>query len=283
VKPWIRVGAWVTGGTVATAVAAAGIGTLRWQQATARAIARLAPSAKAGDGDSLPSGDEPLVVPPPVARYFAFALTPGQAPVRRARLRFTGTFASKPGAWAPFTAEQLISARPPGFVWDARIAMAPLAAVRVRDSYIDGEGAMLGKVAGLVPVVDQYGTPEMAAGALHRFLGEAVWLPTALLPREGLAWSAIDATSARVTITDGPTTVSMDVRFGVNGEITTVSAMRFRDVNGTPVLTPWVGRHTDYARVDGMMIPTAGEVAWILPEGPVPYWRGRIIQATYER
>lgn len=31
-----------------------------------------------------------------------------------------------------------------------------------------------------------------------------------------------------------------------------------------------------------MRIPLAGEVAWLLPEGPQPYWKGRIVNAVYE-
>jgi hypothetical protein len=221
-------------------------------------------------------------LPPPVARYFAFALSPEQRIIAGAHLRFTGTFAAKPNAWAPFTAEQEVRAVPPGFVWDARIAMMPVAAVRVRDSYVLGEGAMRAAAAAIIPVVNQHGTPEMAAASLQRFLAEAVWLPTALLPREGLSWSAIDDTSARVALTDGPTTVSLDVTFGPRGEIERISTMRYRDVKGTPVLTPWVGHHTDYERLDGMMIPTSGDVAWVLPGGPEPYWRGRLVAATFD-
>jgi hypothetical protein len=33
---------------------------------------------------------------------------------------------------------------------------------------------------------------------------------------------------------------------------------------------------------DGICIPTEGEVAWLLPEGPKPYWRGRITSLRYE-
>jgi len=221
-------------------------------------------------------------LPPPVARYFAFALSPGQRIIAGAHLRFTGTFAAKPNASAPFTAEQDVRVTPPGFVWDARIDMMPVVPVLVRDSYVGGEGAMRAAAAGVIPVVNQHGTPEMAAASLQRFLAEAVWLPTALLPREGLSWSAIDDTSARVTLTDGPTTVSLHVTFGPRGEIESMSTTRYRDVKGTPVLTPWVGHHRDYKRMGEMMIPTSGEVAWVLPGGPEPYWRGRLVSATFD-
>ena len=49
-----------------------------------------------------------------------------------------------------------------------------------------------------------------------------------------------------------------------------------------PVATPWEGRFWDYELRDDMLIPTEGEVAWLLPEGPRPYWRGRIQRIEYE-
>ena len=221
-------------------------------------------------------------VPAPVARYLAFALAPGQRIIARAYLRFRGLFASKPNAWARFIAEEEVRAGPPEFVWNARIAVMPLVSVRVRDCYVGGEGSMRAAIAGLFPIVNQQGTPELAAASLQRFLAEAVWYPTALLPGDALSWSAIDDRSARVSLTDGPNTVSLDVTFGSAGEIETISTMRYRDVKGTPVLTPWVGQHREYTRLSGMMIPTSGEVAWVLPTGPAPYWRGRLVAATFE-
>jgi hypothetical protein len=32
---------------------------------------------------------------------------------------------------------------------------------------------------------------------------------------------------------------------------------------------------------DGMRIPLEAEVAWQRPEGPLPYWRGRITGIAY--
>ena len=55
-------------------------------------------------------------LPPPVRRYFAFVLRDGQPVIARARLRWSGGFQSRPGAgWAPFTALQHFTTRPPGF------------------------------------------------------------------------------------------------------------------------------------------------------------------------
>ena len=235
-----------------------------------------------GAGTSTFSREQLAGLPAPAVRYFAFALTPGQPLIRRARLKWSGEFLMRTGgAWSPFTAEQHYTVRPPGFVWDAAIRMAPLLAVRVRDGYVDGEGAMHARVAGLVPVVDQHGTPEMAAGTLGRYLAEAVWLPTALLPSEGVTWTPVDDSTARATLSDRGTTVWIDFHFGAQGEIVRASTDRYRDVNGTAVLMPWVGHFREYKRVRGVMLPTAGEAEWVLPEGRLPYWRGRIASVEY--
>jgi len=138
------------------------------------------------------------------------------------------------------------------------------------------------KGCGAVSVADQRGTPEMASAELLRYLVEAPLFPPALLPRDGVSWTALDDTRARVTLTDRETTVSCDVSFGEHGEITGASAMRHRDDRGRLILTPWVGRWTDYRRVGGMMIPMSGDVGWVLPDGMFTYWRGRIVDARHE-
>jgi hypothetical protein len=65
--------------------------------------------------------------------------------------------------------------------------------------------------------------------------------------------------------------------------IETVSAeARGRMVSGKIVPTPWQGRFWDYSQRDGMQVPLEGEVAWLLPAGAKPYWRGRIAEIAYE-
>jgi hypothetical protein len=283
----IRIGAAVAAGAaVGTAVIAAGASML-WGHATTRATRRLAaqtPSTPSPDQQPETFSPEQLEgLPAPVVRYFTFALAPGQPLIRSARIRWEGEFRTSPTAnWTPFTAVQHSTVRPPGFVWDANIRMAPLVPVRVRDEYVAGAGAMLGKVAALVPVANQRGTPEMAAGALSRYLGEAVWLPTALLPSAGVSWTPVDDSTARATLTDGATTVSADFRFAGEGQIVGVTMTRYRDVHGRGVPTRFEGRmEGEYSRVSGMMIPSAGEVAWLLPEGRFAYWRGRPVEVEY--
>jgi hypothetical protein len=160
--------------------------------------------------------------------------------------------------------------------------MVPLVAARVRDSYLAGEGRMHASLGGLITMVNQGGTLTMATASLLRWLAEAAWLPTALLPRTGLVWEAIDDTNARVHVQEGALEVSLDVRFAADGTVAEVNAMRHRDVKGTQVLTPWRGRFSSYERHDGVLIPMAGEVAWIIDGKEEPYWRGRIVNVQFE-
>lgn len=68
-----------------------------------------------------------------------------------------------------------------------------------------------------------------------------------------------------------------------NGLIDAVRAeARGRTVGAAVVPTPWQGRLWNYAMRDGMRVPLNGEVAWLLPEGAKPYWRGRITKLGYE-
>lgn len=279
------IGAVAAGGAaVAVAAAVAALAALAWRRATARAVARLDGPAP----DDAPTVFVPAQLaglPAPVARYLALALVPGQPLIRRARVGHAGTFQARPGRWSAFTSVEHASVRPPGFVWDATIRMLPVLPVRVRDGYARGEGAMRAAVAALVPVVRQRGTREIAESSLQRWLAEAPWFPTALLPGRagaGVSWAAMDGRTARATIVDHGVTATVDFHFGEGGEIVRTSADRYRDVDGTPVRTPWVGHFHAWRRVDGMLVPMAGDAAWITPEGPLPYWRGRVVRAAYE-
>lgn len=253
-------------------------GTSRWQARTEEMHALLR-AEHLQTGIQAYDSSELEGLPGPVQRYFRAVLKDGQALVSAVTLAHTGTFNMGETAeqWKGFTSDQHVITRRPGFVWDARIRMAPGMTVFVHDAYVAGEGVLRAKVLGLLTVMELPRTPELAHGELMRFFAEAAWYPTALLPSQGVRWEAIDDTSARGSLTDGDTTVSLEFHFDGRGLIDTVNASgRYRVVDGKPVATPWQGRFWDYEPCDGMLVPREGEVAWLLPEGPNPYWRARI-------
>ena len=268
---------------VATLVVVAAAARLRWRRRTSTLVARLhrvpgpaGPSFSASDLDGLPC---------PVKRYFQAVLREGQPRVRGARVSQTGDFLVDPAgpSWRPFAATQHFATRPAGFVWDARIGAAPGVGILVRDAFVDGAGSMEASFMALHRLMLVKGTPDVAAGALHRYLAEAVLFPTALLPAEGVAWAAVDESTARATLTAGSVTVSLDFRFGPHGLVASVfTPARSRDVGGRGVPTPWQGRWWAYEERGAMRVPTQAEVEWILPEGPQGYWRGRLADVAYD-
>lgn len=259
-------------------------GSSRWQSATKEMHSKLEASRLPIEPKTY-SSHELNGLPAPVQRYFRSVLKDGQHMVSAVSADHTGTFnMSETGEkWRPFTSTQRVITRRPGFDWEGHIEMMPGLTGRVHDAYIAGEGILHATLFGLVSLVNLRGTPEIAQGELMRFFAEAAWYPTALLPSQGVHWEAVDKTSAKATLKDGETRLTMLFRFNDNGLIESVRAeARGRIVTGVVVPTPWEGRWNNYELRDGMRIPIEGEVAWILPEGAKPYWRGRITRISYE-
>jgi hypothetical protein len=259
-------------------------GASRWQAGT-RALHSKMEAARSPVEPARYDPRELAGLPAPVQRYFRAVLREGQPMVAAVSVEHAGTFnMSETGEqWKPFTSSQRVVTKRPGFVWDGRIAMMPGLRVRVHDAYVAGEGILHATLFGLVPLADVRGTPEVAQGELMRFLAEAAWYPTALLPSQGVRWEAVDERSAKATLRDGETTLTLTFRFDEAGLIESVRAeARGRTVKGAVVPTPWEGRWRNYELRDGMRVPLEGEVAWMLPEGPKPYWRGRITSLSHE-
>lgn len=153
----------------------------------------------------------------------------------------------------------------------------------MHDSYADGEGLLHAAVSGLFSVADLRGGGELARGELMRFFAEAAWYPTALLPSQGVRWTAVDEHSANATLTDGALSITLLFRFDDAGLMTSMRAeARGRIVGKEVSSAPWEGTWSNHQRVDGMTVPLTGEVAWLLPEGRKTYWRGTVTSLRHE-
>jgi hypothetical protein len=250
-----------------------------WDATTAALRQRLLAAAAPQSAPVFtPAQLDPL--PAPVARYLRTALREGQAIPRRVRVTWTGEFnMGRPGAdrWLPFTAVQDFVPGAPGFVWDARMRIAPGIAVHVRDSFVGGRGAMLGKALALLTVVDREDGGDFAVAALQRYLGETIWLPTALLPGQGVHWEALDAQRARASIRAGAATASLEFSFDADGRVVAIlAAQRSYDDGKHPQrLLPWRARVLRHGAIGGVGVPVEATVEWLFPEGAFAYWRGR--------
>lgn len=214
-------------------------------------------------------------VPEPVRRHLAQAISPGAPLAVSARLRMRGRI--KIGRWVPFRARQILGPHH-GFVWRARAA----GVISGADCYVDGTGILDWKLAGLVTVMHAEG-PDVSRSAAGRAGAEAVWIPTALLPRFGVAWSAEgkDYLTARYRVGETP----LEVRYHLDGEgrIGSLVFDRWGDPDGTSTWGwhPFGGEITGYRSFGAVTVPSEGRLGWFFgtdrwPDGE--FFRYRITE-----
>jgi hypothetical protein len=125
--------------------------------------------------------------------------------------------------------------------------------------------------------------PELDAGALHRFLAEAVWYPTALVPGPRLSWRAIADDRALATLTDAGISVSLEFRFDDDGDARGIyTPARWGRFGGRYREAGWEGNFREYAELGGVRVPRRGEVGWYVGGRWSAVWRGEVTRARYD-
>lgn len=131
-------------------------GNHRWQAETASLHERMAEtSGRIAAPVFAPQALHDL--PDQIQRYFKRVIGEGRARYGAAHIVHEGTFnmGESDAQWRPFQSTQRVNLSGPGFVWDARIRMAPLMNVHVHDAYVAGEGILTAKLFGLITVMQQ--------------------------------------------------------------------------------------------------------------------------------
>jgi hypothetical protein len=271
VIPVVLAGAAAVGGFIT--------GQRRWQ-ARGRAIAKEIEAARRPVVPALVDRAELDRLPRPARDWMAEAIAMGAPMLAAVEMEHDGEFdsaASGRPRWGAFTSRQKVVLQRPGFLWEARIALPGGLRLAVHDAYVAGEGVLEAALAGAITLVRQRDSEELARGELLRFLAETPWYPTALMPSQGVRWVAGSGRAALATLADGHVRATLQFRFGADGMVESVLAeARGRTVGKTTVPTPWEGRWSKWEQRGAFLVPTEGEVAWLLPEGRRPYWRGRL-------
>jgi hypothetical protein len=262
-------------------------GQWRWHQKTQTLYDRLGAEASRSANRNPPRVDFRELQPLPeiVQRYLGQVLTEGQPLMTTVIAQHQGQFnlGAETPRWFPFTSQQRISLHPAGFVWNGRITVLPgLVQIWVHDAYVEGEGILTAALGGWATLMTLRDRQTLAQGELQRFLAEAVWYPTAFLPSQGAIWTAMGENMAQVTLQEGSIVLEMTVEFNEQGLIDRLSIHdRMRAVGKGFSPTHWECRVWNYQRHGTLLIPQEGEVAWILPEGRYPYWRGTLTALEY--
>lgn len=195
-------------------------------------------------------------LPEPVRRYLTAAIPEGAPLATATVLGMRGRI--RLGRWVPFTARQWLAPHT-GFLWAARAA----GVVSGHDRYLGGVGEMHFRLLGLATVMRATG-PDVDRSAAGRGAAEGVWLPTALLPRFGVSWSADDETHIRARWHLDAVPVDLRLVIDPAGHVRAFTFDRWGDPDetGTYDWRPFGGDVTATARVGPCLVPAGGRVGW---------------------
>ena len=214
-------------------------------------------------------------LPAPVQRYFRHVLKPGRPYLRTVRLRHNGQFKTDlKNDWMPITGEEYFLADKPGYIWIGTTTWFSAC-----DQYVSGAGSLTVRLLSTVPIQQGSG-PAYNQGELLRWLAEAPWFPTGLLPGGRVSWSPVDDHSATLTLTDAGLTVSCLMSFNEQDELVRCQAQRHSDATH---IETWVCRLSDYRDWHGLLVPTQGGAAWIMAGEEKPYARFILRDIAYDQ
>lgn len=183
--------------------------------------------------------------------------------------------------WFKPEAEQFITVSEPGFLWQVDLAMLPVIKTKGRDLFYQGDASMLIKIAYLLPVVDQGANAKINESALHRFLLELPWYPTAAL-NDYLEWEEIDSTTARATINYQEVEATADFVFDQEGNLLRTEAMRYKESDESAERIKCSGELRKYKEFDGIKIPSEIDVSWYLDSGKFTWFKVEVEEISFE-
>ncbi len=222
-------------------------------------------------------------LPDPVQRWLRTSGVPGTAMVRQVYLEqdLEMVLAPDQERWKNGRARQYFTTDPPAFHWTVDLKMNRVMRVAGRDKFEAGKGAMTIRLLGLIPMANAQGDARVDQATLQRYLAEVVWFPSAaLLP--WITWEAIDAHSARATMTHGGTEGSGIFHFDEDGTFREFTALRYKDSGPDAVPIPWTVRAERSAVLNGIRVPVELRAQWTLPEGEWTWLKLRIDRIAYD-
>jgi hypothetical protein len=200
-------------------------------------------------------------LPAPVQRYFLHAIAPGTPLATAVKLDMSGQFRlAQDQPWLPMQAHETLTRK--GFIWKATIGRG-LTQFQGADYYLNQSGRMQFSILGLVPVVNVQ-SPDTARSAIGRMAAELIWLPSALLPQQGVQWSAVDdhTIQARVKVDDEPVTLTLMI--DADGKVLESYALRWGDrtPDGRWAYIPMGGKCYAERTFAGYTIPSQTNAGW---------------------
>lgn len=217
--------------------------------------------------------DELAALPATAQRYLRFMGVVGRPRERSFLMRMEGRFLFG-GTWVPCECAQYNALEPVARIFHMRLRVKGIVPTYVRDTYLRGEGHMLGRVLDAVPVVDD-ASEEVTLGECVTWLNDAVLMAPSMLLTPAVSWGDAGDGAFDLTLTDAGRTVRARVFVDASGAVTDFSTTdRFYAQPGSktpPARAAWRTPVAGWQLHEGKRLPTAGRAVWMLPEGPLPY------------
>lgn len=139
-------------------------------------------------------------------------------------------------------------------------------------SYTDKEASMLGKIAGLITVIDIKGK-EMRISDTITLLNDMCLVAPATLIDSRITWQEIDNTTVKAIFKTEYCTVSANLYFNEKNQLInfTTDERYYAGPNNTFEKVKWSTPFYEYKSMNGIMLPSKGEATWSLPEGDYTY------------
>lgn len=218
---------------------------------------------------------------PPAVRAYAEAAGGVVEAGRLIRIKQACSLRFQPGqSWYELKATSQVAIRQPGFIWQGSIKAGPLPLISVVDAYVSGQGLLDARLLSLLPLAQAKGEAADLAEAM-RYLAELPWAPDAILNAPGLTWREQADGSFEIATQTASGAAKVTLWLEETG-CRVRAENRPRAVPGGAVPTPWEGRFWNPQQIGARLLPSEAEVAWILPDGPFVYWKGKLLDYRIE-
>jgi hypothetical protein len=223
-------------------------------------------------------------LPDPVQRYLRFTRSVGQPRVQNYHLHFRGRIRSAPDSrWMPFDAEQQSFADDPSrfFLMRARMFGVPVQAFH---RAVGGHATMRVTIAGAFPLENARGEAMDRAETVTLFNDMCLLAPGTLLD-PAIAWTDVDATTARARFTHGGQTIAATLVFDEGGELINFESDDRARCESDGTFTPrrFSTPVRDYRDFGSVRLMSFGEARWLLPGGEFTYGEFNLVDITYNR
>ena len=191
-------------------------------------------------------------------RYFNHAIAPGTPLAQGAELTMRGTFLlgdkGQEQAYA-MRAEEIL--RPPfEFLWKPVLKSKGLT-ISGSDGLAANRAWTRFWLMSVVTVASSDSSPDLVRSAQFRAASEGLWVPSSLLPANGVRWEQIGPDKARLTFERVEPAVVLELTLAASGAVRQVVGQRWSNANPEHrfQLQPFGGTAEGEARFGGYRIP----------------------------